>query len=802
MSRLRKLGLGIIIGLVIILLLAYWYVRYLETKGIPNYGGEVELKGLTNEVKVYRDKYAIPHIFAKNEPDLYRAVGYCVAQDRLFQMDLIRRLTSGRLSEVIGEETIDVDHLMRALRIPEKSRKIYEMTDKCILQLTEAFCDGVNQYIDSNKDRLPIEFTILGYDPEKWEPEHAFNVVGYFSFDLSTSWDSEVFFQKVLQKVDKERVREILPDLPAKKEMNYPHFSKKIAELDLLESLASVSQMLKDMGLTVFYGSNNWAVSGRKSVTGKPILANDMHLGLNAPGIWYQMHQVIEGKFSVTGVLAPGQPFIIAGHNGHIAWGFTNVMVDDMDFYLEKINPDNPNEYQYNGQWQKLEVRKEKIKIKGGRVIEKEIRFTHRGPIISEFKEVKDKAISMRWIGNEDSNEARTMYLLNKAEDWDEFKNALRTLKSVCQNTIYADTAGNIGLFCAAGVPIRKKGYGISIMPGWTDEYDWKGFVPFEELPHSFNPDNGFLASANNKTVGNDYPYYITTWFTPEYRFRRINEMLKEKKNISIEDFKHMHADVKSKLVENMRGDLIDSIKNIGDLDALEKHCFEMLKIWDGIISKESTAATIFEVFYIKFVRNLFADELGDGLFKRFLSMTYIVSHSVDQLWEHKSSGWYDNVTTADREETFNDIVQKSYRESVRWLKEELGENPEKWEWGEIHQLTLKHPLGTVKALDWLFSLNRGPYPVGGAFHTVCPFKYKLSDPFHVIHGASHRHIYSLANWDESFSVIPTGNAGVPSSRHYCDQTALYISDEYHPDYVSRPLIEKNAVYVMTLRGK
>jgi penicillin amidase len=283
MSRLRKLGLGIIIGLVIILLLAYWYVRYLETKGIPNYGGEVELKGLTNEVKVYRDKYAIPHIFAKNEPDLYRAVGYCMAQDRLFQMDLIRRLTSGRLSEVIGEETIDVDHLMRALRIPEKSRKIYEMTDKCILQLTEAFCDGVNQYIDSNKDRLPIEFTILGYDPEKWEPEHAFNVVGYFSFDLSTSWDSEVFFQKVLQKVDKERVREILPDLPAKKEMNYPHFSKKIAELDLLESLASVSQMLKDMGLTVFYGSNNWAVSGRKSVTGKPILANDMHLGLNAP---------------------------------------------------------------------------------------------------------------------------------------------------------------------------------------------------------------------------------------------------------------------------------------------------------------------------------------------------------------------------------------------------------------------------------------------------------------------------------------------------------------------------------------
>jgi penicillin G amidase len=799
---LKKILLGVLLGVIIVVIAAFGVVYYLSHKGLPEYDGLVGLKGLTNEVTVYRDQYAIPHIYAKNEPDLYRAVGYCMAQDRLFQMDLIRRLTSGRLSEIVGEKAINTDHLMRALRITEKSQKIYQAADKNLVLIAEAFCDGVNQYIEKHKNNLPIEFTILGYKPEEWKPEHSFNVIGYFSFDLTTAWHTEILFHKVLQKVGKDRLQEILPDVPSRKEVIFSQFAKGLNKMDMLDSLASAGNLIEEMGLIFFQGSNNWAVSGEKSVTGKPIFANDMHLGLNAPGIWYQMHHVVEGKVDVTGVAAPGQPFIVAGHNARIAWGYTNVMLDDMDFYLEKINPDNPNEYEFNGRWQKMKVTKEWIKLKDGKTVTREIKYTHRGPVISDLKKIKDQVISMRWIGNEDSNEVRSLYLVNRAGNWDEFKNAMRTFRSVSQNTLYADTEGNIGLYCCAGIPIRKKGDGISIMPGWTDEYDWKGLVPFEKQPHSFNPKNHFLASANNKTVPNSYPYYISTWFVPDYRFRRINEMLEEKSKISLEDIRRMHADFKSKLVADLKPDLMNSLGQVKDFNGLEKRCFEILGTWNGILNKEEAAPVLFEAFYLKFVENLFGDELGKDLLKEFLPVTHVVNASVDRLWEHKNSIWFDDVNTADKKEGFDDIVQRSFRDAVKWLKEKIGDEPSKWQWGKIHQLTLEHPLGSVKILDRIFKFNRGPYPVGGSSHTVCPYQYKLTDPFKVFHGASHRHIYSPANWNESLSVIPTGTSGIPASKYYCDQTKLYVDNNYHPDYFTRDLVEKNARHALRLKGE
>ncbi len=798
----KKIIIGIFITIIVVLIAAYGFVYYLSHRGIPDYDDHITMKGLTGEAIVYRDQYAIPHIYAKNEPDLYRAVGYCMAQDRLFQMDMIRRLTSGRLSEIVGEKAVDIDYLMRALKITEKSQKIYKKTDKKVTQTVDAFCEGVNQYIEKNKDSLPVEFTILGYKPEEWLPEHSFNVIGYFSFDLSTAWSTEIFFHKVLQKVGEERLRELLPDIPADKEVIFPQFAEEATEFELRDALASACKLIEQMGLTIFHGSNNWAVAGEKSVTGKPFFANDMHLALNNPGIWYQMHHVVEGEFNVTGVVAPGQPFIVAGHNDHIAWGFTNVMLDDMDFYLERINPDNRDEYEFNGQWRKMKVTREAIKLKDGREIEKEIRYTHRGPVVSEIKKIQDKVISMRWIGNEDSNEVRSIFLLNRALNWDDFKNAMSTFRSVSQNTLYADTEGNIGLYCAAGIPIREKGDGISIMPGWTDEYDWKGRVPFEEQPHSFNPAKNYLSSANNKTVDNAYPHYISTWFAPDYRFRRINEMLEKKEKIAIDDIKNMHADFKSKLVQDLQSDLVDSLGKAMDFSSLETRCFDILKSWDGIMNKDEAAPAIFDVFYLKFVEKIFGDELGDDLLQQFLSKNYIVNHSIKQLLKNKSSVWFDDVATTDKKEGFDDIVFAGFRESVKWLTDELGEDPSKWQWGEIHQLTLEHPLGSVKILDQIFKLNRGPYPVSGSYHTVCPYQYKLSNPFKVNHGASHRHIYSLADWDESLSVIPTGTSGVPASNYYCDQTEIYLDNEYHPDHFSRELVEKNARYVLRLKGE
>ncbi|MCG6910153.1 MAG: penicillin acylase family protein, partial [Deltaproteobacteria bacterium] len=742
-------------------------------------------------------------IYARNEPDLYRAVGWCMAQDRLFQMDLIRRATSGRLSEIFGEQTVKVDHLMRALRIPEKSRLIISKTDAGILQLAEAFCDGVNQYVGSHRDRLPVEFSILRYAPEKWQVEHVFNVVSFMAFDLSTAWSTEIMFHRVLEKVGRERLQEILPDAAGYGRVIYPEFTGKTADIGIDDTLLAGAGMLERIGLTVFSGSNNWVVSGEKSVTGKPILANDMHLGLSSPGIWYQMHQVVEGGgLNVTGVVVPGQPFVTAGHTDRIAWGFTNVMVDDMDFYLEKINPENPNQYEFNGQWKEMQVRREKIGVKGGDVVEKEIRFTHRGPIVSELKELGDTAISMRWTGNAYSNESRTLYLLGKARNWDDFKNAVKTFTSVSQNVVYADVDGNIGLYCAAGIPIREKGAGMAVMPGWTDRYDWKGFVPFEELPHSYNPASGYLCSANNKTVGDAYPYYISAWFVPDYRFRRIEEMLASKKTLSVEDVIAMQADWKSKLVEGMLPDLVAVVSSAGDLTPLERRAASLLADWDGVMTADSGAAALFETFYVSFMRNVFADDLGADLFDEFIAPGFVTSLAVERVWANRSSSWYDRAGTADRRETFTDVVRMSFKDAVAWLEKEMGGNPDKWQWGKIHRLTLAHPLGSVRMLDRIFKLNRGPYAVGGSSHTVSPYMYRYTKPFEVYHGASHRHIYSLADWNASLTIIPTGTCGVPASPYYCDQTNDYLNNQYHHDYVGRDLVEKSAKHVTTLTGK
>jgi penicillin amidase len=776
-----KLFKKILIGLVIIIILAiiagYIYLRHIATKSIPDYNRDVKLKNMKETVTVYRDPFAVPHVYAKNEEDLYRAVGFIMAQDRLWQMDLMRRVTTGQLSEIFGKDLVNTDLLMRALRITEKSKLILEKSDEKILILLEAFTDGINQYIEKNKNRLPPEFSILGYVPEKWGVIHSVNLVGYMSWDLTSPWASEVLLYQLAQKVEPGKFKEMIPNIPMHETPIFPGFSlpaSKTSELDLRACLLEETQKLADLGLAVFNGSNNWAVSGKKSVTGKPILANDMHLGLFAPGTWYQMHQVVEthGKetLNVTGVVLPGQPFIVAGHNHDIAWGMTNVMVDDMDFYLEKINPDNPYQYRFNGEWHDMEIRNETFKIRDGDSAHEKLKFTHRGPIVSQFKKIKEKAISMRWMGNEFSNELRSVYLLNRAKNWEDFRNAVKTFTAISQNIVYADVNGNIGLQTCAGIPIRE-GNGIFMAPGETDLYDWKGIVPFEELPYSFNPENGQVSSANNKSVNDDYPYYISHWFALPDRINRIREMLVKTKQLSIDDFKRMHGDFKSKHVEQFLGDIITILKEPGDLNESEKEALDILSAWNGVLSKESTADKTL-------IRNLMINT-----------------------WKNKNTGWCDNIHTK-RKETFNDWIRTSFEDTVRLLQTNLGGNPDNWQWGKMHKLILGHSLGNIKLLDTLFKFNRGPFEVGGSFHTVCPYSYSFRNPFISDFGASHRHIYSTADWDESQTVIPTGTSGIPASPFYCDQTKLYLENKYHNDFFSKPSVVKNARFKMVISGE
>jgi penicillin amidase len=801
-KKLKIAGIVLIVLLAIAAIAGALLVRSVARRGLPDYDATVPLSDISQEVIVYRDAYGIPHVYAQTEDDLYRAVGYCMAQDRLWQMDLLRRICTGRLAEIFGEDLMETDLLMRSLRIPEKSRMVLERTDGIHVNALQAFASGVNQYIEAHQKKLPPEFSILRYKPEKWLPEHSLHLVGYMAWDLSLAWSTEVLLDKIQRQFGKAKAKELLPDMTFFHTLVYPELGSKLAHLDLDRTLLKANRQLRRLGLEIFSGSNNWAVSGDRSVTGKPILANDMHLGLNSPGIWYQMHQSVEGGLNVSGVVLPGQPFIVAGHNDRIAWGFTNVMVDNTDLYLEKLDPDHHDRYELNGEWKKLQVQKEEIKIKGGGVVQDELRFTHRGPIISRFHEIDDSAISLRWIGNDYSDELRTIYLLNRAGNWDEFKDAIRTFISVSQNTVYADVEGNIGLYCAAGVPIHKGGETCAIFPGWTDEYDWQGMVPFEELPHSFNPENGFVSSANNNTMSGEYPYYISRWFALPYRIDRIREMLAAKDKLSIEDFKRMQADQRSKLVEMIRDSIVSEVEGSEDLTDLERKTLEMLSIWDGVLVPTSPEAVVFENFLGLLLEDLFLDELGEELYADFISSSLLYEYAIHRFFGKKDSLWCDDLGTEGVKETFPTIVQKSFKDAVSDLEVEQGSDPKGWQWGKLHQLTLAHPLGRVKLLDWLFKFNSGPYEVGGSYHTVCYYSYPFSNPFGVTVGASHRHIFPLDNWDESLTVIPTGVSGIPASPHYCDQTELYVANQYQSDYFSKDLVQKNARYRMVIKGK
>ncbi len=783
----------ILVVMVMALAAGMIFLNSVKTRAVPDYNANVDLENLTAAVTVYRDSLGIPHIYADNEEDLYRTVGYVMAQDRLWQMDLMRRITTGRLSEVLDPGLVDADLLFRALDFPGKSRKVLASTDPEIISCLEAFADGINQFINQNQKKLSFEFTMLGYKPDPWEPIHTINLIGYMAWDLSSGWSTDMALYKMQQVLPDTLFQELLPELKFQSIPVFPEYMSSDETLELQSSMDDAIGIIEELGLQVFEASNNWAVSGKKSETGMPIMANDMHLGLMAPGIWYQMHHVIEGELNVTGVVLPGSPYVIAGHNEDIGWGMTNVTVDDLDFYLETINPADSNQYLLDGAWVDMRIVKEEIVVKGlDEPVTRINRYTHRGPVVSEFKGVKDKVISARWQGNEFSNEVRSIYLLNRAGNWTEFRDAVKTFNSVNQNIVYADRFGNIGLQTSAGIPIRRES-GILVYPGDTSLYDWMGQIPFEELPFSYNPECGYVSSANNKTVNEDYPYYIGSWFSLPNRIGRIREMLEETEVLGTNDFKRMLRDQTSHLALKMTPIYLEALEDqVEEGDAV---AYQQLASWDYNMKSSSSAALIFEIMWLELTRAMFHDELGDKLYPLMMSNNIIPRNLVNRVRITGASAWCDDVNTPDHIELFHDNIRTAFRQTVDTLSSMYGEDPAAWEWGNLHKVSLIHPMGSVNIVDKLFRVNRGPYPIGGSYHTVCPYSYPIGDGFVADHGASERHIFNTADWDKSWSVIPTGTSGVPASPHYLDQTALYINNQFHRDHFSREAVESNSLY-------
>jgi penicillin amidase len=767
----------------------------LRKRYVPEYEGEIIVPGLENKVTVYRDERGMPHIYAGNEHDLYFAVGFITAQERLWQMDLIRRSSTGRLSEVFGKSYVQADMFSRCLGIKEKSRIVLKNEDTEILDCLQAYTDGVNNFIERAGKNLPVEFKILSYTPEQWNPEDIVNITGLMGWNLaSRNLTSELFNYQLVKKFGVLEASRIIPDWEGATDFVYPDFEINDSLISEIRSFISSSGKIAGLGIATFSGSNSWAVSGNRTETGKPILSNDMHLTLGSPCIWMQMHQVVPGKLNVTGVMIPGQPFIIAGHNEKIAWGMTNLMADDVDLYAEKINPLNHYQYLFNGEWRNLGIKNEIIKIRGKKGDTINIKYTHRGPIISDIQNTGDVSLSMRWSGYEYSDEPRSVYLINRARNWDDFVSGLTTFRSINQNFSYADADGNIGQHTGGSIPIRK-GNGVMIQNGETDEFDWKGYVPFDQLPFSFNPLNGYVSSANNKTVSNDYPYFISTDFALPYRINRIRQMLDEKEAFGIEDFKRMINDQHSVLARLLTPLILRLRNRQEELSIDEQNALAAFSGWDYEMNAGMIAPTILEYFRISFRRNLLSDELGD-LFDHMYYMTG--EYYVYRLLLTESDEWIDNIHT-DRRETIDDIVMLSFKDCIRSMIEQYGKNHEKWKWGEVHTVTFMHPVGSVKILDLLLNLNSDKFGVGGSDHTVSPY-FSFESGFKVTYGASERHIFNTSDWDESLTVIPGGESGIPGSEFYLSQVRTYLNGEFYKDAFSDNAVKASACYTLVLK--
>ncbi|HPV27158.1 MAG TPA: penicillin acylase family protein [Bacteroidales bacterium] len=779
--------------LAVVLLAGVIAVPALRKSGLPELNGEKSLSALTAEVKVIRDERGVPHIYASNEHDLYFMTGYITAQERLWQMDMVRHATQGRLSELFKRDMFETDIFLRALGMQEKSRMVLEKEDPEILATLQAYADGVNAWITGCGKKLPPEFRVLGYEPEPWTMVDITNIIGFIGWDLASSnLSNEISNYKLGMKLGAEKAAELIADWNLVDEVVFPDFRLDDKLTDKALKAVSSMEKLEELGIVTLSGSNNWAVSGSRSETGKPILSNDMHLGFNVPGFWLQVHQVIPGKLNVTGVLFPGEPFIIAGHNDRIAWGMTNLGVDDIDLFVETVDSTG-NNYLYNGEWLPFRDVEHTLKMTDDSSQTRVLRYTHHGPVISGMQNIDDVVLSMCWSGYDYSDEIKAVYLLNRAGNWDEFRTALSHFKSISQNFAYADVDGNIGLNTGGGVPVRK-GTGLLPRRGDTDEYEWKGYVPFELLPSSFNPEEGFISSANQRTVDSSYPFFISGEFSMPYRIMRIREMAGEKQVLGIEDFKRMITDNHSSYAKMLTPVILKGAETLNDPGETEKKAIEELRGWNYAMDASLVAPTLFEFIRMEMAYQLLGDEL-DELYGAALGRQH--DFYLYRLMKEGPDGWVDNVNTPE-EESLETIIARSISAALDTLTARYGGYGEQWQWGRIHTITLEHPMGGVKILDRVLKLNSDTYGVGGSYHTVEPYAFR--DNFKAHHGASERHIFNTADWDESLTVIPTGTSGIPGSPFYLSQTETYINNGFYSEPFSDAAVEAAKKYEMIFR--
>jgi penicillin G amidase len=785
----RKLRAALTAALVAAVLAVAWGA-WIARRALPPRDGLFHVAGLRGRVEILRDRWGVPHVFADSDDDAYFALGWATAQDRLFQLELNRRLATGRLAEIFGARALKADRLFRTMDFAGPARRMLARARPEARGAADAYARGINAWVAHLRGRLPPEFALLriGFEPAR--PEDFTGILGFMAWNLNLSWDFDPLFERLVDKVGEERALELFPYDFGGSPSVYPAQDRPLGlKLSLLDGSSDLRDLVS-FGPSLS-GSNNWVVGPSKSATGKPILCNDPHLAHALPGIWYEA-QLKTPALDVAGVTIPGFPLVVIGHNRDVAWGMTNLMLDGGDFFVEKLDPSHPTRVMSRGDWTRILTRTETIKVRGEPDVSVTVRTTPHGPIVSDLIPGETRALAYCWNYQSapDGGEIDALYGLDRARDWDEFRAAARLFGAVAQNVAYADRAGHIGLQAVGAIPrFRGRQDGLRFRKGWDGSADWDGFVPFDEHPFAFDPPRGWLASANNPTVPSPAPYYISSQWEPVDRYTRIQELLESKARLSVEDMQRMQSDTVVVTARELLPLVLSAFDARPSSDAALRAAVDVLRGWNGDMRADSPAAALFAVFYRRLFYEIF-DELGDDLAHAYRGKSNISAIMMRAVLSGGHDRWFDRMDTPVVEGR-DDVLRATLAESVAELSRRLGGDPRTWRWDRLHTLELEHPLGRASRLLALY-FDRGPYPVPGANQSVNKMEYD-DDSFRVLHGASMRQITDLARPERALCVLPGGESGIPSSPHYADLTPLWLKGEYHPLLMERDDIERSA---------
>ncbi|MGX5217571.1 penicillin acylase family protein [Pseudomonas segetis] len=755
-----------------------WYC----TSKQPKREGEIALQQLQAPVSVRYDERGVPHIKAESEADMYRALGYVHAQDRLFQMELMRRLARGELAEVLGSKLVDTDRLFRTLEIRQHADKYVQKMDKssASYKALQAYLDGINQYQDNNP--APVEFDLLGINKRPFTVADTISVAGYMAYSFAAAFRTEPVLSYVRDQLGPDYLKVFDLAWHPQGVIQQPLASNDWQDLNSIARLSN--DALAEAGLPQFEGSNAWAVSGSRTASGKPLLAGDPHIRFSVPAVWYEAQLSYPG-FDLYGHHQALNPVASLGHNKDFAWSITMFQNDDLDLIAEKVNPDNPNQVWYHGQWTDLQSRTETITVKDAEPVTLTLRRSPHGPIINDAlgESAGKTPIAMWWAFLKTDNPIlEGFYQLNRADTLEKARTASEKIESPGLNVIWANAKGDIGWWAAAKLPRRPAGVNPSfILDGSTEEADKLGYYPFSDNPQEENPQRGYIVSANFQTVsptGIEIPGYYNL---PD-RGQRLNQRLADNSvKWDLSNSQTLQLDPGTGYAPRLLAPIIDDLRKAA-ANEQEQSLVEQLVSWNGDHTLDATAPTLFNQLVYELARHAMGDELQGPFFENLLA-TRVLDVALPRLTADADSPWWDNRST-DAIEDRAQTVKAAWQASIAHLKQTLGDDPKSWQWGAAHTLTHNHPLGQKKPLDRLF--NVGPFAAPGGHETPNNLSHRVGPaPWSVVYGPSTRRLIDMADASTALGINPVGQSGTPFDKHYSDQAQRYIQGVYLPMHLS-----------------